>query len=254
MESEVDNYTWMVAQLVRGMLTPYNKPVRSYKPISTLHLMPVRFQMHTTFAERQLRALKTIDAHLSTRTFLVGERITLADITVATGFQCACRITIDTPLRAQLPNLIRHLETVVNQPQFKDIYPPIEYIEKALQYVPPPKEKKEPKPAPPKAEKKAEKKQVKPADDDEEDEPAAPPPAKNPLDELPKSTFNLEDWKRAWSNMDTRGPGGSLEWFYQRYVENMMYDADLELIAISLAASIKRDSPSGVWTSSTTTS
>ena len=46
--------------------------------------------------------------------------------------------------------------------------------------------------------------------------PKEEPKAKNPLDSLPKSTFNLEDWKRAYSNLDTRGPGGSLEWFYQQ--------------------------------------
>ena len=77
----------------------------------------------------------------------------------------------------------------------------------------PPKEKKaEPK----KEEKKAEKKPKKAAEDDDDDfddKPVEEPKAKNPLDLLPKSTFNLEDWKRAYSNMDTRGAGGSLEWF-----------------------------------------
>ncbi|KAG8791290.1 hypothetical protein FRC12_009661 [Ceratobasidium sp. 428] len=44
----------------------------------------------------------------------------------------------------------------------------------------------------------------------------AEPKAKNPLDDLPKSNFNLEDRKRAYSNMDsTRGDAGSLKWFYE---------------------------------------
>ena len=46
--------------------------------------------------------------------------------------------------------------------------------------------------------------------------PKEEPKAKNPLDSLPKSTFNLEDWKRAYSNKDTRGADGSIEWFYQK--------------------------------------
>ena len=84
-----------------------------------------------------------------------------------------------------------------------------------MQYVPPPKEKKEPKPAPapaPKAEK------PKKVEEEEEDDgiPRDEPKAKNPLDSLPKSAFNLEDWKRAYSNKDTRGADGSLEWFYQK--------------------------------------
>ena len=46
--------------------------------------------------------------------------------------------------------------------------------------------------------------------------PAGEPKAKKPLDSLPKSTFNLENWKRAYSNKDTRGADGAIEWFYQK--------------------------------------
>lgn len=100
----------------------------------------------------------------------------------------------------------------------KDVFGPTEYAEKAVQYTPPAKEKKEPKPAAapaPKAEKKPKKEEV---EEEEDDIPKEEPKPKNPLDLLPKSTFNLEDWKRAYSNKDTRGPGGSIEWFYQKYV------------------------------------
>jgi elongation factor 1-gamma len=178
-------------------------------------------QLQTTFHERQLRALKTIDAHLATRTFLVGERITLADIAVASQVQRAAQITLDPTARAQVPNVIRHMETVINQPKFKGVYDPTVYAEKLPQFVPPPKEKKEPKaaaPAPAPAAPKAPK--AKAAEEEDDDEPAAPPAPKvhNPLDDLPKSKFNLEDWKRAWSNKDTRGPDGALEWFYQKCV------------------------------------
>jgi len=196
-ESEVDQYTGLVFQLIRGFLTPYNKTI------------------HNIMTERQLRALKTLDAHLATRTFFVGERITLADLSIASQIQRGCAVTIDASVRAQVPHLIRHLETVVNQPKLKGIYEATNYVETALQYVPPPKEKKEPKPAAPKAEKKA-----KPAaEEEEEDEPSVPaePKARNPLDDLPKSTLIFDDWKRAYSNLDTRGAGGSLEWFYQHF-------------------------------------
>lgn len=178
-----------------------------------------RLKVHTAAAERQLRTLKTLDGHLATRTFFVGERITLADIAVATIVQQAVSVTIDAPLRAQLPHVIRHLETVVNQPKFAGIFEPTNYVEKALQYTPPPKEKKDPKPAAPPAP-KAEKKPKKEDDDEEEEDPSIkePPKARSPLEDLPKSNFNLEDWKRAYSNKDTRGADGALEWFYQKYV------------------------------------
>ena len=128
-------------------------------------------------------------------------------------------VTIDASVRPKYPNLIRHLETIVNQPKLKAIYGEIDYCEKAAQYVPAPKEKKEPKPTPtpaPKVEKKP--KKEKEEEVEEEEEPLVPPEpkVKNPLDDLPKSTFNLEDWKRAYSNKDTRGPGGSIEWFYEK--------------------------------------
>ncbi|RDB17542.1 Elongation factor 1-gamma [Hypsizygus marmoreus] len=198
-EEEVDVYTALIKQFVSGQLTPYNKPI------------------HTTFAERQLRALKTLEAHISNRTFFVGERLSLADIAVASVIQRAATINLDTALRAQVPHLIRHLETVINQPQFKGIFDPTLYVDKALQYVPPAKEKKAPPPAAAKAEKKAKAKPPKEEEEAEEDAVPAPPKVHNPLDDLPKSTFNLEDWKRAYSNLDTRGPGGALEWFYKNF-------------------------------------
>lgn len=107
----------------------------------------------------------------------------------------------------------------MNQPKLIDIYGPIEYLEKAPQYTPPAKEKKD-KPAPAPAAPKAEKKPKAKAAEEDEEEPDVPPEpkAKNPLDDLPKSNFNLEDWKRAYSNKDTRGADGAIEWFYQKYV------------------------------------
>ncbi|CDO76003.1 hypothetical protein BN946_scf184780.g10 [Trametes cinnabarina] len=194
--TEIGGPNTLIFQLVKGILTPYAKPI------------------HTTLTERLVRSLNTLNTHLSNRTFLVNERITLADIFTAAIIQRALAVTFDAPLRAQFPNVIRHFETVVNQPQLKDIFGKTDYIEKALAFTPPPKEKKEAKPAAAPAPKAA-----KPAKEEEEEDdvPKEEPKPKNPLDSLPKSSFNLEDWKRAYSNKDTRGPDGALEWFYQHY-------------------------------------
>ncbi|EGN94729.1 hypothetical protein SERLA73DRAFT_143587 [Serpula lacrymans var. lacrymans S7.3] len=198
-ESEISTPNDIMWQMLNGYLTPYNKPI------------------HNTLAERQLRAINTLETVLATRTFLVTERITLADIVVASSFQRAVGLAIDASARAKLPNTIRHFETLANQPKLKEIFGETTYVEKAAQYVAPAKEKKPaaaaPAPAAPKE------KKPKKVEDDEEDEPLVPeePKAKNPLDSLPKSTFNLEDWKRAYSNKDTRGPGGALEWFYENF-------------------------------------
>ncbi|ESK89498.1 elongation factor 1-gamma [Moniliophthora roreri MCA 2997] len=198
-DSELDPPTSLIGQLCRGVI-PYSKPV------------------HTALLERIHRALGTFNKHLTTNTFLVGERLTLADLVLAGLVQRGVATTIDAEVRAKYPAVIRHLETITNQPKLKEIYGETNYTEKGIVFTPPQKEKKEaaPKPA---AAPKAEKKPKAKEDDDDDDEPAAPaePKVKNPLDDLPKSSFNLEDWKRAYSNKDTRGADGSIEWFYQNF-------------------------------------
>ncbi|KAF9238663.1 MFS general substrate transporter [Melanogaster broomeanus] len=39
---------------------------------------------------------------------------------------------------------------------------------------------------------------------------------KNPLDHLPTPTFDLEDWKRTYSNKGPRGANSALEWFHAK--------------------------------------
>ncbi|KAN0136621.1 hypothetical protein V8E53_005668 [Lactarius tabidus] len=200
-DSEIARYNTLILQLVKGAISPYNKPI------------------HTVFQERITSSLTILEKHLATRTFLVSERITLADVTLTAELQSVFSTTVDAPLRSKFPNLLRHFDTVVNQPKLVPVFGSTVFIEKALQYTPPPKEKKEKAPAAPaqpKAEKKPKKEEVD--DDDDDDKPyEEAPKEKNPLDLLPKSTFNLEDWKRAYSNKDTRGPGGAIEWLYENF-------------------------------------
>jgi elongation factor 1-gamma len=212
-------------------------------------------QFHTTSLERLTTSLTTLEKHLATRTFLATERITLADITLAAELQQAFAFNIDAALRSKLPNILRHFETIVNQPSLTGIFGETTFTEKAAQYAPPAKEKKEKKEEAPKP--KVEKKPKKEEVDDEEDDdrPVEEPKAKNPLDFLPKSPFNLEDWKRAYSNKDTRGADGSLEWFYAKCVHAFLPPG---LICspprLVCPASTRRASPSGASTSSTTAS
>ncbi|KAJ3714631.1 elongation factor 1-gamma [Lentinula guzmanii] len=197
-ELEFDLQTTMITPLVNGRI-PYIKP------------------LHNILLERQERTLTTLNKRLTENTYLVGERITLADLAFAVYIQRGASISFDAPLRAKFPSVVRLLETIVNQPQLKDIYGETTYIEKGLQFTPPAKEKKEkePKPAPVPKERKPKAKEV----EEEEDEPLIPaePKVKNPLDDLPKSSLNLEDWKRAYSNKHTRGKDGALEWLYEHF-------------------------------------
>ncbi|KAJ7161123.1 elongation factor 1-gamma [Mycena filopes] len=176
--------------------------------------------IHTAFLDRQTRTLATLEKHISTRTFFVGERITLADIIIGTFVQRACSSNIDTAARKKIPNLFRHMDTIVNQPALAGIFEPTPVLDKAPVYVAPKKEKEDkPKAAPAAAAPKAEKKPKPKAEEEDDDDNGIPeePKVKNPLDDLPKSTFNLEDWKRAYSNKETRGAGGAIEWFYEHF-------------------------------------
>jgi len=112
--------------------------------------------------------------------------------------------------------------SVINQSKLAPIFDngKPELTETQPTYTPPAKESKakdskpkEAKPAEPKAPKA---KASKPADDDDEPEADVPaePKVKNPLDDLPKSAFNLEEWKRQYSNLDTRE--GAIPWFYKK--------------------------------------
>lgn len=169
------------------------------------------------------RPLGVIEKHLSTRTYFVGERITLADLYCSAVLCLGYENVMDKKVRDAHPNTLRHYNTIRGHPALQDVWGKTEWVETAKQWTAPAKPKDE-KPKAPKAEKapaapkeKAPKK--KEAEDDDDDEPSVPaePKVKNPLDDLPKSEFNLEDWKRAYSNMDTRGANGSLEWFYNKF-------------------------------------
>lgn len=181
------------------------------------HRLPYAKGQETYYRDLLPRPLGVLDKHLSTRTYLVGERITLADLEAGSALVMMYEQIVGKEQRLQFPHVLRHYETIRNHPLLKEIWGPTEYLETQKTYTPPAKTKEEkpkaPKAAPaPKAPKKKE-------EEEEEEEPLVPaePKVKNPLDDLPKSAFNLEDWKRAYSNMDTRGPGGSLEWFYEKF-------------------------------------
>ena len=212
------------------------------RPIAGMlnHRLPYAKGQETYYRDLLPRPLGVLDLHLSTRTYLVGDRITLADLEAGSALVMMYEQIVGKEQREKFPHVLRHYETIRNHPKLKDIWGTTEYLEVQKTYTPPAKAKDEkPKaakaPAAPKVsgyemyayasvlivlfqEKAPKKKEA--AADDEEEEPLVPaePKIKNPLDDLPKSNFNLEDWKRAYSNMDTRGPGGSLEWLYEKSV------------------------------------
>nr|XP_042138879.1 elongation factor 1-gamma [Peromyscus maniculatus bairdii] len=183
--------------------------------------------------EEVRRILGLLDTHLKTRTFLVGERVTLADITVVCTLLWLYKQVLEPSFRQAFPNTNRWFLTCINQPQFRAVLGEVKLCEKMAQFDAkkfaesqpkkdtPRKEKgsREEKQKPPQAERKEEKKAAAPAPEEEMDECeqalAAEPKAKDPFAHLPKSTFVLDEFKRKYSNEDTLSV--ALPYFWEHF-------------------------------------
>jgi elongation factor 1-gamma len=171
------------------------------------------------------KALGILNDHLQTRTFMVGERVTLADIILTISFYGLYTMVLDTGFRKQFTNTNRWFLTCVNQPEFKAVLGEVKLSEKmqvaketaAAPAAEKPKEPKEPKKkAEPKEKPQPKKKEAE--DDgggDEEEEGEKKPKKQNPLDLLPPSPFVLDEWKRTYSNNDTKTV--AMPWFWQHF-------------------------------------
>lgn len=156
-----------------------------------------------------------LNEYLKTKTFLVGERLTLADVSLAADLLLAYQHVADQAFRQPFTNLNRWFNTVVNQKHVKSVVGEVKFCEKAAEFcskkhdehkkaahkqkeAKPVEAKKEaPKPKP--AEKP--KKEV---EEPEEDEALAEEPKQNdPFAALPKGNFNMDEFKRTYSNNDT---------------------------------------------------
>jgi elongation factor 1-gamma len=157
-----------------------------------------------------------LDSHLLTRTYLVGNRVSIADIVVATSLIRLFELVLDPAFRSGFTNATRWFVTIVNQANFLAVRPAVVLAEKVAQ---PPKQEKPKKEEKPKQEKPAKqekpKKEEKPAEADEEEEAPKEEKKKNPLDDLPKSNFIFDEWKRKYSNSDTRSE--ALPWFHSNF-------------------------------------
>ncbi|XP_001865800.2 LOW QUALITY PROTEIN: elongation factor 1-gamma [Culex quinquefasciatus] len=181
-------------------------------------------------AKQDLKAtLTALNSRLVNQTFLVGERLTLADIVVFATLLSAYEKVLDPSFRAPFGSLTRWFNTVLNQPQVKAVVKGFTMCAKVAEIDPKkfaefqaktggaqqqqqkePKEKKE-KPAPAKKEKEAE-----PAEelDAAELALAEEPKSKDPFDAMPKGTFNFDDFKRCYSNEDE---AKSIPYFFEKF-------------------------------------
>ncbi|CCC69224.1 hypothetical protein NCAS_0C02340 [Naumovozyma castellii] len=162
-------------------------------------------------ALEQLTKMTAIfEDRLKEYTYLVNEHITLADLVCATTMTRGFNYLWGKEWRAEHPAIVRWFNTVTACDMLKHEFVDFKFID--AQLAPPQNKKKEKKAseAKPAAEKKkAEKKPEAAAEAPAEKKP------KHPLELLGRSTFVLDEWKRKYSNEDTRPV--ALPWFWEHY-------------------------------------
>lgn len=138
-----------------------------------------------------------LESILVNKTFLVGERITVADLFLASCFYRCLTLTLGKEWRAGHPILFRWFNTVVKHETLAYFFDNLELVDEPVKPQLP--AKKEKKAAEPKKEaKKEEKKEEAPAPAAEEKKP------KHPLEVLGKPALPIDEWKRVYSNKETR--------------------------------------------------
>lgn len=175
--------------------------------------------------------LKTLQTRLVNYTFLVGERITLADIVVFTTLLHLFQHVADPAFRKPYFAVNRWFLTILNQPQTQAVVKDFKFCEKEAAFDPKKYQefqakhgggggadhaapKKEKKPAAEKPVKKE--KEVEPEEELDAAEQALlmEPKSKDPFDSLPKGTFNFDDFKRVYSNEPEEK---SIPYFFEKF-------------------------------------
>merc|ERR1719422_2693706 len=150
--------------------------------------------------------LDVLDKFLVTKTFLVGERISLADIGMAMTLLPAFTEVLDQAFRSSHRHLTRWFNTIIHQELVVKVIGTVKFCVKEAEMKQGVKKEKKEKP------KKKKEESKKPAE--EPMEMSAEPKKTDPLDPLPKGTFDLEDWKRFYSNNDE---DKSCEYFWSKF-------------------------------------
>lgn len=162
-------------------------------------------------AKKELLALlKVFNNILYTKTFLVGERLTLADVSVALNLLPAFQYILDTETRKGIVNVTRWFLTVVNNPAVKEVVGTVTLVEKTVEFDETMYKKFQTKCSLTKKDEKpkSEKKEKKTAKSEDELDAAdaaiaAQPKFVDPFASMPVGTFVMDNFKRVYSNEDT---------------------------------------------------
>lgn len=207
--AEVNQWLYFTSVTVETPIFTWLYPILGYRDFEE--------NAHQNAVAELKRVFDALNRYLETRTYLVGERLTVADLSLATSLLPAYKAVFDPRFRGPFTNVNRWFETITQQEKFRAIWSldPNAWCTVA--------QKAQKKPAAKKAATEEKKEEAKPAAkaaakkddaDEEEDEEKEKPKPKNPLDLLPKSNFVLDEFKREFSNKKL---DEALEFFYKNF-------------------------------------
>jgi len=197
----------------------------------TMGIMQYNKQTTEKAKEDLKKALDALNTHLLTCTYLAGERITLADISVCMTLLLAYQHVLEPAFREPYKNTNRWFNTIINQPEVKAVIGEFKFCEKMAEFDGKKfkemqaklgaqtksedkkgKKEKPPKEAAPKKEKKE--KEPEPEDDDDGMPDIPKEESKDPFAAFPKGSWNMDDFKRCYSNEDE---DKSIPYFWEKF-------------------------------------
>jgi elongation factor 1-gamma len=182
-------------------------PVAGYMPFNAGAYEKAKTDLATS--------LGLLNDYLETRTYLVTEQITLADIVVACTLVYPFKLVADKNFLKPFGNVTRWFTTCVNQPEFQQVIGKVEMCKKELTAP------GQSAPAPAAGGKKGgdKKKEKKPKEEaDPDPEPAPVKKAEHPykiMDKDAPSAFSMDAWKKTYSNAVTYD--AAFEYFWEKF-------------------------------------
>jgi elongation factor 1-gamma len=199
--AQIDSWIDFCAHELELPATMWFYPVFGYMPFNAAATAKAKEDLN--------KALATLDAHLLHRTYLVGDTMTLADITVASALIYPMKMLLDAGARKPFNNVTRWFTLCVNQPAFAAVVGEVTLCKKTMKAegddgkdAAPAKGKGKAQQQP-----KKEKKAAAPA-------PAPAPKVEKKLHPLAqylkdnKPSIHIDTWKACYKNSKHDGPDG----------------------------------------------
>lgn len=151
-----------------------------------------------------------LEKRLVNYTYLVGERLTVADLFFATCFYRPFTLWCGKKWRSEHPILMRWFNTVSKSEYISYFFDTVKFADEPVTHPAGDKNKKNKKKnGGNKQQQKPKKKAAK--------APAKPKKLRHPLEALGRSKIDIDEWKRYYSNHETRTD--SLPWFWNNFYD-----------------------------------